>query len=194
MPSVIQFTDRSCRTSVRGSNPVTIRSNVCAKHLVRASPTNRSRLQRKHSSRAEETHPNTGCTGGVLTIEASAAIVSCSEGLLRQALWNLGENAVKYRRSEEQLRVEIHGHVTSNDYEFSVSDNGKGMSSWEISQAWKPFFRGKKAQSISGTRLGLSIIKRVIEASGGSVFVDSIAGRGTTFRIRLPLAVSEMAA
>ena len=142
----------------------------------------------------EDLTPIVEAAGGVLNIEAAAATVSCSEGLLRQALWNLGENAVKYRRSGERLRVEILGHVTSKGYEFSVSDNGKGMSSWESSQAWKPFFRGKEAQSTSGTGLGLSIVKRVIEASGGSVHIDSMAGQGTTFTIRLPLAAGEMAA
>jgi len=63
---------------------------------------------------------------GVLHIDAAPGTVACSEGLLRQLLWNLGENAVKYRRKEVQLKVEVHGRTTSNTYEFSVSDNGMG--------------------------------------------------------------------
>jgi signal transduction histidine kinase len=125
--------------------------------------------------------------GGTLVVEAAAATVRGSEGLLRQVLWNLGENAVKYRRSEVPLLVEIHGRKTNNTYEFSVSDNGSGMSSFEASRACEAFFQGKQAQSTEGSGLGLSIVKRVIEASGGTISIDSAPERGTTVRIRLPL-------
>ena len=142
----------------------------------------------------DELTPMVEAVGGLITVEAAPATVPCSEGLLRQALWNLAENAVKYRRPGEQLRVDIQGVVTSGGYEFKVVDNGKGMSPYETSQAWNPFFRGKEAHATSGTGLGLSIVKRVIEASGGSVYIDSVPERGTTFRIQLPLAKDAMAA
>ena len=109
-------------------------------------------------------------------------------------LWNLGENAVKYQRDAVRLLVKIHGRIIPNAYEFTISDNGNGMSSLEISHACEPFFRGKDAQSSAGSGLGLSIVKRVIEASGGSVSIDSMPGRGTTVRIRLPLVASQRAA
>jgi signal transduction histidine kinase len=125
--------------------------------------------------------------GGRLVVEAAPATVACNEGLLRQVLWNVGENAVKYRRSDAPLMVEIQGRVTTDIYEFSISDNGTGMSSLEASRACEPFFRGKEAQSTPGTGLGLSIVKRVVEVSGGTISIDSTAERGTTFRIRLPL-------
>src|SRR5262249_2962375 len=98
-----------------------------------------------------------------------------------------------YRRSEVQLLVEIHGNITSNRYEFSVSDNGSGMSSVELSRACEPFFRGKEVESKTGTGLGLSIVKRVIDACGGGMSVHSTVGRGITFRIRLPLVTSHTA-
>jgi signal transduction histidine kinase len=142
----------------------------------------------------EDLKPIVESVGGVLAIEAAGATVSCNEGLLRQALWNLGENAVKYRRHGIQLHIDIYGRVTPKGYELSVSDNGKGMSSSEVRRAFEPFFRGTETETTTGTGLGLSIVKRVIEASGGSVTVDSIAGRGTTFNIRMPLAAEELAA
>jgi signal transduction histidine kinase len=125
--------------------------------------------------------------GGTLVVDAAAATVRCSEGLLRQVLWNLGENAVKYRRSEVPLMVEIHGRKTNSTYELSVSDNGSGMSSFEASRACEAFFQGKEAQSTQGSGLGLSIVKRVIEASGGTISIESAPGRGTTLRIHLPM-------
>src|SRR5262249_45669643 len=113
--------------------------------------------------------PMVEAAGGEFIVEAAPATVPTSEGLLRQVLWNLGENAVKYRRSEVQLLVEIHGNIISNRYEFSVSDNGSGMSSVELSRACEPFFRGKEVESKTGTGLGLSIVKRVIDACGGEI-------------------------
>lgn len=142
----------------------------------------------------EDLKPVVDRVGGVIAVEAAGATVSCNEGLLRQALWNLGENAVKYRRPGIQLHIEIYGRVTPRGYELSVSDNGQGMSSSEVRRALEPFFRGTEAEAATGTGLGLSIVKRVIEASGGNVTVDSIAGRGTTFNIRLKLAAEERAA
>jgi signal transduction histidine kinase len=141
----------------------------------------------------EDLEPKVDAIGGLLRIEVADAAVFCGEGLLRQALWNLADNAVKYRRPEVQLQIEIRGGVTPRGYEFTVSDNGMGMSPHEVRQVFQPFFRAKKAEAKPGTGLGLSIVKRVIEASGGSVFVDSAAGEGTTFTIRLPLATSKAA-
>jgi signal transduction histidine kinase len=142
----------------------------------------------------EDLAPLVEAAGGVLTVEAAPGMVTSSEGLIRQVLWNLGENAVKYRRTGVRLDVQIRGRVLSNAYELSVSDNGAGMTPSEVRQACEPFFRGKDAHSTPGVGLGLSIVKRVVEASGGSIAVDSIAGQGTTFRIHLPPAATKMAA
>ena len=91
------------------------------------------------------------------------------------------------------LEIEIRGRITQRTYEFSVSDNGTGMSPWEVQHAFEPFFRGEQVRSTPGTGLGLSIVKRVVEATGGSVSVESVPARGTTFKIRLPLAASKAA-
>ena len=139
----------------------------------------------------EDLTPIVENVGGSLVVEASPATVACNEGLLRQVLWNVGENAVKYRRSNAPLLLEIQGRAAADTYEFSISDNGTGMSSLDASRACEPFFRGKEAQSTPGTGLGLSIVKRVVEVSDGTLSIDSTAERGTTFRIRLPLVPNE---
>jgi len=137
---------------------------------------------------AEDLGPSVKNANGVLRIEVEDAKVHCSEGLLRQALWNLGENAVKFRRSGLPLEIEIRGKDTGHTYEFCVSDNGLGMSPEEVDKAFDPFFRGKNARlNVPGTGLGLSIVKRIIEASGGTACIDSRIGCGTTFRIQLSL-------
>jgi signal transduction histidine kinase len=140
----------------------------------------------------EDLAPQLKAVGGLLRVEADDATVSCSEGLLRQVLWNLGENAVKYRRVDVPLQFAIRGRATLHSYEITVSDNGEGTSTEEAQHAFEPFFRGKQLRS-PGTGLGLSIVKRMVEVSGGSVSVDSVPGQGTTFWIRLPLAASKAA-
>ncbi len=124
---------------------------------------------------------------GALHVDVEPADVTCSDGLLRQALWNLGENAVKYRRTEAALELAISGHNDGRDYELRVADNGAGMSANEIRHAFDPFYRGDQVRAIPGTGLGLSIVKRIIEAAGGSIAIDSAPSCGTTFVIHLPL-------
>jgi len=103
-------------------------------------------------------------------------------------MWNLGENAVKYRRDGVQLNVEIRGRILLHIYQLSVSDNGMGLSPSEAQHVFEAFFRGQDVRSTPGTGLGLSIVKRAVEASGGSVSIDSTLGQGTTFKVHLPLA------
>ena len=111
----------------------------------------------------------------------------CPEGLLTEALINLADNALKYRRPDEPPRVKMSGHTVGRRYELRVADNGIGMSLDERRQAFAPFYRAHRDPSAPGSGLGLSIVKRIAEASGGDVAVDSALGVGTTFVMHLPL-------
>jgi signal transduction histidine kinase len=130
---------------------------------------------------------------GELHVDLEPAQVVCTEGLLRQALWNLGENAIKYRRPDVAPELEVAGRATPEHYTIRVSDNGVGMSADDARRAFEPFFRSAKTSSIAGTGLGLAIVRRIVEASGGRVSVDSTLGSGTTFVITLLLARGEPA-
>jgi len=116
------------------------------------------------------------------------ASVGYNEGLLRQVLWNLVENGVKYRRDDVHADIGVFGHVVEGRYELQVSDNGLGMLPEEARRAFDPFYRGQRVQDVSGTGLGLSIVKRIVDAGGGSVLVKTQLGSGTTFVLQLPLA------
>jgi signal transduction histidine kinase len=111
--------------------------------------------------------------------------VRCNPGLLRQLLWNLGENAVKYRRPDAPLSVEVRGRRVGGAYELRLSDNGAGMSPDEVRQAFEPFFRGEGVRDTPGTGLGLSIVKRIVDACGGTISLESALGSGSTFVITL---------
>jgi len=143
------------------------------------------------SSLDEELTSKVDSVNGVLRIDLETANVRCSEVLLRQVLWNIGENAVKYRRPDTQLEIRIQGRKFGLSYEFRMSDNGAGMSAEDAAHAFDPFFRASAVRSTPGTGLGLSIVKRVVEASGGHASVTSELGKGTTFVIALPLVQNE---
>jgi len=70
-----------------------------------------------------------------LRLSVTAAEISCGEGLLRQALANLLENAVKYRRPEIPPEVEVNGQTAGRGYDLTVSDNGLGMSEEDAARA-----------------------------------------------------------
>jgi signal transduction histidine kinase len=109
------------------------------------------------------------------------------------ALRNLIENAVKHGRAADRWIGITASSVPSREgmaVEISVSDHGPGIPADELDHVFQPFFRGKHAiaEQIHGTGLGLSLVKKMVEAQGGSVRVESQAGRGATFFIRLPAA------
>jgi signal transduction histidine kinase len=135
----------------------------------------------------EDLSPSVYSVNGSLHVDVESADVPCSDTLLRQILWNIGENAVKYRRVNVPLEISIQGRRAGQSYEFRISDNGAGMSAEDAAHVFDPSFRASKVGSIPGTGLGLSIVKRVIEASGGNVSVTSEPGKGTTFLLALPL-------
>jgi signal transduction histidine kinase len=136
----------------------------------------------------EELAPRTESGDVNLVIDVEHAKVRCSEGLFRQVMWNLAENAMKYRRAEVRARVEICGRAAEDRYELSVQDNGIGISPEEACKLFEPFYRTAGAKGAPGTGLGLSIVKRVVEANGGTVSVTSEPGSGSKFVTRLPLA------
>ena len=123
---------------------------------------------------------------GQLRVAVTPAAVSCSEGLLQQVLTNLTENAMKYQRPDATPEVEISGGVVDDRYDLRVSDNGLGMSKDDAGRVFEPFYRSPLTQDLPGTGLGLSIVNRVVQASGGSLSVETELGRGSTFIVRLP--------
>ena len=141
----------------------------------------------------KELRPKVQELKGTLRVSVEPALVRCSEGLLHQVLWNLGENALKYRREDVPPDIAIEGHVHGMSYHLRVVDNGIGMSPDEAQQAFEPLYRAASAQGLPGTGLGLSIVKRIVEAVDGNVGVESRPGRGSTFFIELRVSLEPAA-
>jgi signal transduction histidine kinase len=123
-----------------------------------------------------------------LRVAVEPSRVQCSEGLFGQVLMNLADNALKYRRGGVAPELAIEGKMDGARYRIRVCDNGVGMSDDEARQAFEPFYRARRVEGAPGTGLGLSIVKRAVEASGGTISIDSALGRGTTFVIELLVA------
>jgi signal transduction histidine kinase len=106
---------------------------------------------------------------------------------ITQATTNLIDNAVKY--SGESKEVAVHGFSDDIHFTIAVEDFGVGLSVEEAERVFERFYRGgdELTRSVKGTGLGLTLVKRIAEAHGGSVVVESEPGRGSTFSIRLPL-------
>jgi two-component system sensor histidine kinase PilS (NtrC family) len=125
--------------------------------------------------------------------------VRVDESQLRQLLWNLLLNAVQAMPDGGSLAIDAAAlppqAQASGDrsgspeegarwVEIEVADSGAGIPEDVLDHIFDPFFTTKK----DGTGLGLATVHRIVEASGGHLGVESAVGRGTTFRVRLPIA------
>jgi len=119
-----------------------------------------------------------------------AVVVSADRTILRQALVNLIDNAVKYSPVKGDIRI----HVTDNEqYAYvEVQDSGPGIPSEHRGRIFERFYRIDKARTRAegGTGLGLSIAQWAVTAHKGSIEVQSGTGEGSVFRIRLPKVVA----
>lgn len=103
---------------------------------------------------------------------------------LRQVLANLVENAVKYSTRGGHIQVGAvgnAGHVV-----LTVRDNGLGIAPEHLPFIWDRLYRAEASRSARGLGLGLSLVKAIVEAHGGTVTATSTPGAGSTFTVRLP--------
>jgi len=106
--------------------------------------------------------------------------------LVRNVLINLLSNAIKF--SPPGGKVEIDARYGENgDLEIQVKDNGIGISKEDQDHLFERFFRGRNADNIQGTGLGLHIIQRYLSIMGGKIEVESELNKGTTFKIKIPI-------
>jgi len=105
---------------------------------------------------------------------------------ISEVLLNLLSNAVKY--SLEEKRVTINAQTVNDYVAIEVVDNGIGIPKHHQKKIFEPFYRVNDIllQDVEGTGLGLALVKYIVEAHGGKVTVQSIAGHGSKFTLLLP--------
>ncbi|HXF30313.1 MAG TPA: HAMP domain-containing sensor histidine kinase [Solirubrobacterales bacterium] len=121
-------------------------------------------------------------------IEPDLPLVEVEPDRIRQILLNLLTNAHEY--SPERASIQLTARVADTGVEIDVIDNGPGIPPAQMEHIFERFVRGDAGmtQRVGGTGLGLAISKSLVELHGGTIAVDSEVGRGSTFRVTLPVA------
>lgn len=123
-----------------------------------------------------------------LNVPDLSKVVYGDRDRLEQVLGNLLENAVKYSPDGSEVYVSVEDR--GDQIITSVCDRGIGIPADELGQVFERFHRGRQVSSTNygGLGLGLYITKQIIERHGGSIWVESKEGSGTTFYFNLPVA------
>jgi signal transduction histidine kinase len=125
--------------------------------------------------------------GVALAVQAAPGVVVKGDRTrLEQVAANLIDNAVKYTLSGGRVDVEV--AARDGRALLRVRDSGIGIRQDDLPHIWERLFRGDSGLAERGLGLGLSLVKAVVEAHGGTVEVASAVGQGSTFTVALPLA------
>jgi heavy metal sensor kinase len=126
-----------------------------------------------------------------LTIDAAAAVSArCDPAILQLGLINVLDNAIKYTPARGMIRVGVR-ETSSGEAAIEIQDTGVGISAVHHGRIFERFYRvdeGRSRES-GGTRLGLATARWAVEANGGRIELDSEEGKGSLFRIVLPMFV-----
>jgi signal transduction histidine kinase len=119
-------------------------------------------------------------------IEGPGPYVHVDPAAIEQALANLLDNAVKYSDAIKEVTVRVRSHRQAAIVE--ITDCGVGVAAADQERIFDRFYRASSARHRPGFGLGLPIVRDLVQAHGGRVDMASVPGRGSTFRISLPLA------
>lgn len=116
---------------------------------------------------------------------APNTLITLDKKMLRNVFLNLFSNAIKY--SEAGSSIDCFVNIENHELNISIQDHGIGIPEEEQQHLFTRFFRAHNAENISGTGLGLNIVKRYVELMNGRIHFESKLGVGTTFHVHIPL-------
>lgn len=117
---------------------------------------------------------------------AELPTIEADEWGLTKAFMNLLGNAIQYSAEDRDPRLWVEYEEDEDNHVFTIRDNGIGIPEGQIDKLFLRFERGSNTGGISGTGLGLHIVKEVVMGHGGGISVESDEGEGSTFRLHLP--------
>ena len=130
-------------------------------------------------------------SGGTITteLEADDPYIYADEMHFTNVVFNLMDNAVKYRRADAPITLNVRTWNANGKFMLSVKDNGIGMKKEHLKKIFEKFYRVHtgNVHNVKGFGLGLAYVKQIVKAHRGTIRAESEAGVGTTFIIVLPL-------
>ena len=131
--------------------------------------------------------PSAKAAGVTLAVEGESVTVGVPMSRLKELLFNLMGNGIKYSENGGMVTTRI--HVQDGKAVISVEDHGIGIPEEDQSRVFERFYRVEKgrARKNGGTGLGLAIVKHITQLYGGTVSLESQVGKGSTFTVILPI-------
>lgn len=115
-------------------------------------------------------------------------IVTAHKDFIREAMTNLINNAIIYNKSGGEVSIGVHRE--GDDVIIQIRDTGIGIGEDALPNIFDEFYRDKRVKPTLGSGLGLSIVKRIIDAHNGTIAVESTLDVGSTFTVRLSASVN----
>lgn len=112
--------------------------------------------------------------------------VEADESLLLQVFEQLVSNALRFRRPQIAPRVRVSAQATDTAWQFSIADNGTGLSPQNLARLFQVFRRFHPASQYPGIGVGLAISRKIVRLHGGQIWMESVDGLGSTVHFTLP--------
>lgn len=120
----------------------------------------------------------------VLNFNDESIKAKTDETLLFNIISNLLSNAVKYSQGNSEIRCDV--EFGMDEFSFTITDEGTGITDEELSHLFEPFQRGHNSRKLPGTGLGLSIVKRCVDKLNGRIKIETKLEKGTKVSVTLP--------
>jgi signal transduction histidine kinase len=112
-------------------------------------------------------------------------VITAERVPLQQVFLNLIGNAIKYTKRPD-ARIEVRSEPEGDFHRFAISDNGPGIAPQYREKIWQIFQTLAPRDKVEGTGIGLSVVRKIVEARGGRAWVESEPGHGSTFYFTWP--------